>query len=78
MTTATDTADATRPTADELNAHLAGGGCVVVATHLRHTHYLPKHAGVFEDRRGTLYVRRGRGADCLSIGNRLLVGIRLR
>lgn len=63
--------------ANELNEHLASGGVVQVTTYLRSTLYTRKHAGWFEQRNGSLYVRRGRKFDCLSIGDRLLVGIRL-
>ena len=75
MQTATD-----HPTADQLNAHLAGGGTVTVATYGRATVYRPKHAGMFtQGIDGNLYVARGRFRDCLTIdrGRRLLVAVRL-
>lgn len=66
-----------RPTADELNAHLANGGTVQITTYLRSTLYARKHAGWFSERGGSLHVQSGRRHDCLSIGDRLLVGVRL-
>ena len=66
-----------RPTADELNAHLADGGAIVVATYTRSTVYNgPKYAGWFSESGGNLYVRHGRGKVCLSVGGTLVVGIR--
>jgi hypothetical protein len=72
-----DTIHLCRPSADRLNAVLAAGGTVVVATYLRATQYRSRHAGMFFERGGALYVRRGRSADCLSIGDRLLVALRI-
>ena len=67
-----------RPTADDLNAHLAGGGVVQVTTYLRSVLYKARNAGMFlELPDGALAVRRGRNVDRLSMGARLLVGIRL-
>ncbi len=66
-----------RPSADALNTHLSGGGSVQVTTYLRSTIYTAKHAGMFFERGDNLYVKRGRYADCLSTGNRLLVSVRL-
>ena len=66
----------TRPTAVELNAHLARGGVVQVTTYTRSTLYRRAHAGWFEERAHGLYVRHGRGRVALSIGARLIVGIR--
>lgn len=65
--------------ADTLNAHLSAGGRVQVTTYLRSTVYTAKHAGWFRmSRCGCLHVRRSiTRSDCLSIGDRLLVGIRL-
>ena len=64
--------------ADELNNHLAGGGTVIVTTHMRATEYSKKHAGWFSmTSKGDLQVNHGRGNNCLSIGNRLLVSVRL-
>jgi hypothetical protein len=67
----------TRPSADTLNTRLADGGIVQVTTHTRSTIYDRKHAGWFIERNGSLHVRRGKSYDALSIGDRLLVGIRL-
>lgn len=64
-------------TADQINSHLAVGGVVQVTTYLRSTLYTSKHVGWFEQRNGSLYVRAGRRFNKLSIGERLLVGIRL-
>jgi hypothetical protein len=65
----------TRPSADTLNAYLTRGGVVRVATYLRVTVYRAKHAGMFFERGGSLYVRSGKGSNCLSFGDRLLVKI---
>ena len=59
-----------------LNAHLESGGVVQVTTYLRSTLYNRKHAGWFTERGGNLHVRHGRGTVQLSIGERMLVGIR--
>lgn len=74
-------------TADELNAALASGRHVQVTTYLRSTLYRPGllarfgEAGVFfQGKDGNLYVRRGRSrtkADCLSMGGRMLVHVRV-
>lgn len=60
-----------------LNAHLANGGAVQITTYLKSTIYTPQHAGVFTESNGELFVRRGRGRDCLGPIARPLVGIRL-
>jgi hypothetical protein len=61
-----------------LNAALAEGRHVQVTTCTRSTLYAPKHAGWFsEGKDGSLYVRHGRGRVALSIGDRLLVAIRV-
>lgn len=73
----TNTTTKTRPTADELNAHLASGGVVQVTTYMRSTLYDSRHAGWFSERKGSLHVQSGRRHDCLSCGDRLMVGIRL-
>lgn len=62
--------------ADKINEHLKGGGVVQVTTYTRSTLYGIKHAGWFEVRNGSLFVRSGRRFDQLSIGERMLVGIR--
>jgi hypothetical protein len=68
----------TRPTAEELNARLSGGGVVQVTTYTRSTVYQPRNAGAFvETEDGSLAVKRGRSLDRLSIGARLLVSIRV-
>jgi hypothetical protein len=68
----------TRPTADQLNAHLANGGVVQVTTCTKSWIYTSKHVGAFiELRDGALAVKRGKSSDRLSMGNLLLVGIRL-
>lgn len=66
---------ATRPTADELNAHLSADGFVQVTTYTRSTLYKPGTVSFFE-KDGNLYLRNARRSECLSIGERLLVGIR--
>lgn len=67
----------TRPTADQLNTHLAAGGVIQVTTYTRSTLYQRKHAGWFLERGGNLYVQHGRSTHQLSIGNSPMVGIRL-
>lgn len=62
--------------AGTINRHLAGGGMVQVTTSTRSTIYNSRHVGWFSMRSGSLYVRYGRHHNCLSIGDRLLVGIR--
>lgn len=50
----------------EIQAHLAIAGNVVqVCTHLRATVYSSKHAGMFREANGSLYVARGRHFDCI-------------
>ena len=67
----------TRPTADELNAHLEKGGQILIGTYTKCTIYKKKHAGYFsEGKDGNLYVQRGRGKEILSVGKRLLVAVR--
>lgn len=69
----------TRPTAAYLNDTLLAGGEVMVTTYTRATIYSRKHAGWFaEGGDGNLYVRHGRGRNCLSAGNRLVVAVRIR
>ena len=63
--------------ADRLNAHLERNGTVQVTTYMRSTVYRRRHAGMFEDRDGSLYVKRGRHRDKLSIGDLLLVSVRM-
>lgn len=65
----------TRPTADELNAHLAADGFVQVTTCTRSTLYKPGTVTFFE-KNGDLYLRNARRSECLSFGERLLVSIR--
>lgn len=69
----------TRPTAGTLNEHLASGGVVQVTTYTRSVLYTSRHVGWFaDDTQGNLRVKFGRrGSNQLSIGERLLVGIRL-
>jgi len=68
---------ATRPTADELNAHLRNGGQIMIATYGHATIYKPKHAGWFtEGSDGCLYVRYGRGKNCLSSQDQMMVAVR--
>lgn len=70
------TTEQTRPTAEQLNAALERGGLVQVTTYTRSTLYTQRHAGWFFEINGSLYVRSGRGRNCLSHGESLLVGIR--
>lgn len=64
-----------RPTADELNAHLAADGYVQVTTHTRSTLYKPGTVSFFE-KDGDLYLRNARRTECIGIADRLIVGIR--
>jgi hypothetical protein len=67
---------ATRPTAEQLNEKLASGGFVQVTTYMHSTVYRPKHAGMFFEKNGSLHVKSGRGSNCLSTGENLMVQIR--
>lgn len=62
--------------ASELNEHLESGGVVQVTTHLRSWLYTSKHAGWFTEHNGNLHVQSGKRTNQLSIGDRMLVGIR--
>ena len=62
--------------ASTINAHLEAGGMVQVTTYLKSWVYSAKHAGMFFDRNGSTFVRRGKSSDQLSIKDRFLVGIR--
>lgn len=66
-------------TAELLNARLANGGRVQVTTYAKSWIYSRRHAGMFFERAGDLYVKRGKSCDCLTYaqGTRLLVSIRL-
>jgi len=64
---------------NRIQEHLRQGGTVIVATAWRATRYSkPKHAESFRvGGDGDLYVRRGRGWDCIGYGRcGLLVGLR--
>ena len=65
-----------RPTADQLNERLRDGGFVQVTTYTRSVIYKKQHAGMFREKEGNLQVQRGKSWDTLSLGDRLLVGIR--
>jgi hypothetical protein len=54
-----------RQAAARIRAHLASGGKVVVGTYTRATVYSGKHDDLFRATRSGLYVRRGRGWDCI-------------
>jgi hypothetical protein len=63
--------------AARITSHLGRGGEVTIATHLRATVYKSQHADWFSvGSDGNLYVRRGKGRDCLSIARILSVGLR--
>ena len=67
-----------RPTADALNAHLADGGVVQMTTYQISRLYDKRHAGWFvEMADGSLGVKQGKGIECLSVRQRLMVGLRL-
>jgi hypothetical protein len=70
MTTATESL------ADKFNSHLADGGVVIVSTMTHSREYSHEHAGYFSMREADLMVKRGRGRVQLSIGERMMVGIR--
>lgn len=63
--------------ANELNDHLSNGGMVQVSTYTNSTIYKQKHAGMFFMKGDDLCVKHGRSSNKLSIGNVLLVAIRL-
>lgn len=62
--------------AQQLNARLESDGVVQITTYGKSTLYDKRHAGWFSASAGSLYVRYGRGRNCLSAGERLLVAIR--
>ncbi len=62
--------------ADKINNHLSGGGVVQVTTCAKSWLYEAKHTGWFSMVGKSLHVRHGRSTNCLSCGDRLLVGIR--
>ena len=66
-----------RPTAQELNDHLSNGGLVQVTTYLKSTIYKQKHSGMFREKSGNLEVQHGKTFNCLSMGTRMLVKIKL-
>ena len=66
-----------RPTADQLNTHLANGLAVQVTTYTRSIVYTQKHTGYFREQGQDLQVKAGRGWNTLAHGNMLLVGIRV-
>lgn len=66
MSTDTESLDAVAYAA-KLNAHLESGGVVQVTTYLRSTIYDgPKYAGWFTASGDSLFVRRGKGRDCIN------------
>lgn len=72
-----DTETTAKTYADELNEFLASGGAVIVTTYNRATEYGAKHAGWFTcDSDGSLFVKYGKGRNRLSIGKRMIVGIK--
>ncbi len=54
-----------RRAAARISAHLSAGGRVVVGTYTRATVYTRRHADLFRATREGLYVRRGKGWDCI-------------
>ncbi len=62
--------------AKELNQRLNDNGLVQVTTYLKSVLYKKANSGMFFSRNGSLYVKRGKHSDKLSIGDSLLVGIR--
>lgn len=65
-------------TAETLNAALESGKTVIVATYTRATQYSRKHAGMFfTSAKGDLRVKHGKSSVQLSMGEMLLVGIRI-
>ena len=63
--------------ADKLNNRLSEGGFVQITTHLKSIIYTSKHVKWFSMQKNDLYVQCGQKHNCLSIGGRLLVSIRL-
>ena len=64
--------------ANELNEHLSNNGVVIVAAYGKATQYEIEHAGMFfTGTDGNLYVKSGKGSNCLSLGKQLLVSIKL-
>lgn len=63
--------------AQTLNEHLESGGAVQVSTYLKSTIYDSRHVGWFKESNGELYVKRGKGWDCLWFVDRPMVSIRL-
>ena len=72
----TEHGSTTMTIADKINSHLSDGGVVQVTTCAKSWIYKTKHAGWFSMVGKSLYVRHGRSKNCLSCGDRLLVGIR--
>ena len=67
-----------RPTASDLNAHLADGGAVQVTTYTKSWLFERRHGEAFRELAdGDLAARFGRRWDRLSMGERLTAGIRL-
>ena len=65
-------------TAAELNAHLESDGVVIVSTYNKSTQYNKKHAGWFsQDKNGNFWVKYGKKHNQLSIGDLMLVKIRM-
>ncbi len=63
--------------AGKINDHLESGGVVIVGSYGPHTEYGRKHVGwFFTDSRGNLCVKRGKSSVCLSLGEKLLCGVR--
>ncbi len=67
---------ATQTIADKINDHLEAGGVVQVTTYLKSILYTKKHVGWFQMIGDNLYVNRGRTKDCLSLGGKVIVGIK--
>lgn len=52
-----------RQMAAKIDAHLARGGNVYIATHTRSTRFTMKHRGMIQARRDGIYMQRGRSWD---------------
>jgi hypothetical protein len=52
---------------DDMMAHFAVGGRVMISTYLKHTLAAPKHAKMFKvaGKRPSLFMQRGKNWDCI-------------
>lgn len=63
--------------AEELNAILTAGGSVFVSTYTQIKKYTRRNAGDFtQNEKGEVFVRRGKGKDCIRAASQWLVGVK--